>query len=358
MIYPDVRQESNLTDQGTGYKVHGEKHLYYYILSLPPWTLNRSLRHHVRFSGWVFSMTKNSGMLPILIKSSKQLGFIAIGFSRPGRPLYFDRFLKWLSDRKYADMAWFERRIALREDPSRILEGCETIISLAYPYPFKRPTTPDGFYVSRYSTPSVLDYHDRLKKLCGSLLEVIKDRYRGSLHRICVDSAPVLERGLAFTSGIGFFGKNNMLIIPGYGSYFYLAEIFSTAPLEFPHVTPMQNQCGSCTLCVDACPTGALEKPFSLDASRCLSYLSIEYKGELPGTLAPKMGRCFFGCDRCQEACPFNGGDASTETSLPVTEVFLNMKKEEFREKYGKTALGRAGLEKLKANIRAARASG
>jgi epoxyqueuosine reductase len=303
-------------------------------------------------------MDAPSELVTSLESFAKTLGFIAIGFSRPGRPLYFDRFLKWLSDRKNADMTWLERKIALREDPSRILEDCDTIISLAYPYPSKRPATPDGFCVSRYSTPSVLDYHDRLKKLCGGLLEVIKDSYRGSLHRICVDSAPVLERGLACASGIGFIGKNNMLIIPGYGSYFYLAEIFTTAPLEFPYVKPMQNRCGSCTLCVDACPTGALERPFSLDVSKCLSYLSIEYKGELPGTLGPMMGRCFFGCDRCQEVCPFNGGDVSTETSLPVTEVFLNMGKEEFSEKYSKTALGRAGLEKLKANIRAARASG
>jgi epoxyqueuosine reductase len=292
-----------------------------------------------------------------LTKKSKELGFIEIGFSRPGRPLHFDRFVTWLADHKNADMTWMERNIALREDPSRLLEDCGTIISIAYPYPSKRPATPDGFYVSRYSNPTVEDYHERLKKLCNDLQEVIRDRYRTSLHRICVDSAPVLERGLACASGIGFVGKNNMLIIPGFGSYFYLAEIFTTALLEFPHVIPLQNQCGSCTLCVDACPTGALERPFCLDASKCLSYLSIEFKGELPGTFAPKMGRCFFGCDRCQEVCPSNGGEVWTETSLPITEEFLNMQEEEFRKKYGRTALGRAGLEKLKANIRAARAS-
>jgi epoxyqueuosine reductase len=303
-------------------------------------------------------MDAPSELVTSLESFAKTLGFIAIGFSRPGRPLYFDRFVTWLSDRKNADMTWLERNVALREDPSRLLEDCGTIISLAYPYPFKRPATSDGFHVSRYSTPSLEDYHGRLKKLCSDLLEVIKDRYRGSLHRICVDSAPVLERSLACTSGIGFIGKNNMLIIPGFGSYFYLAEIFTTALLEFPHMTPMQNECGSCTLCVNACPTGALERPFCLDASKCLSYLSIEYKGEFPATLAPKMGRCFFGCDRCQEVCPLNGGELLTETSLPITEEFLKMEKEEFRKRYGRTALGRAGLEKLKANIRTARASG
>jgi epoxyqueuosine reductase len=299
-----------------------------------------------------------SELVTSLESSAKALGFIAIGFSRPGRPPYFDRFVTWLSERKNADMTWLVRNMALREDPSRLLETCGTIISLAYPYPFERPATPDGFYVSRYSNPSVEDYHGRLKKLCSDLVDVIEGSERSSLHRICVDSAPVLERGLACASGIGFIGKNNMLIIPGYGSYFYLAEIFTTALLQFPYATPTQNQCGSCTLCVDACPTGALEKAFCLDAAKCLSYLSIEYNGELPGTLASKMGRCFFGCDRCQEVCPFNGREVWTETSLPATEEFLNMEKEEFRKRYGRTALGRAGLEKLKANIAAARASG
>jgi len=205
----------------------------------------------------------------------------------------------------------------------------------------------------------VEDYHTRLKRLCGNLVEVIDGGKKGSYqHRICVDSAPALERSLAYSSGLGFIGKNNMLIRPGYGSYFYLAEIFTTAPLDFSHGTLLENQCGSCSLCMDACPTGALEKPFVLDSSKCLSYLTIEHRGEIPEAWANKLGRCFFGCDRCQEVCPFNGRDVSTENALPMTEELLNMSEGEFKKRFGKTALGRPGIEKLKQNIRAARASG
>ena len=171
--------------------------------------------------------------------------------------------------------------------------------------------------------------------------------------RICVDSAPILERSFACASGIGFIGKNNMLIIPGYGSYFFLAEILSTVPMESLSAGAKDNQCGSCTLCIDACPTGALESPFLLDASKCLSYLTIEYKGHLDGFFGSKMGDCFFGCDVCQEACPFNKGEVTVDVSLPATDEFLIMDGGYFNKKFGNTAFARAGLEKLKSNIRA-----
>jgi epoxyqueuosine reductase len=185
---------------------------------------------------------------------------------------------------------------------------------------------------------------------------MIKETYPGSHSRICVDSAPILEKSFASSSGMGFMGKNNMLIIPGYGSYFYLAEILTTAPLEFSSAEPIENQCGSCTLCIDSCPTGALEKPFYLDASRCLSYLTIEHKGVINGENGRKMGDCFFGCDRCQEVCLFNGGGISRQTFLPTTDDFLRMNDEDFKKRFGKTAFARAGLEKLKTNIQAVRA--
>ena len=182
---------------------------------------------------------------------------------------------------------------------------------------------------------------------------MIEKEYPGSKTRICVDSAPILERSFACSAGIGFIGKNNMLIIPDYGSFFFLAEILTTASIDFPPAEPMKNRCGSCTLCVDACPTGALEKAFSLDASKCLSYLTIETKGEVPREVGQKMGDCFFGCDQCQEACPFNEGKSSTEISLLGTDEILLMKEADFKEKFGRTAIARAGLEKLKSNIRA-----
>ena len=292
-------------------------------------------------------------MLSYFTKKARELGFIAIGFSRPGEPLYFNEFMAWLRKRKHADMAWIERHTDLRKDPAGLLRGCGTIISLAFPYESKKPGTPDGFTVSRYSRPALEDYHDELRFLCRDLAGVIEKKYPGSKTRICVDSAPILERSLACLGGIGFIGKNNMLIIPDYGSFFFLAEILTTAPIDFPGSEPMENGCGSCTLCVDACPTGALEKPFSLDASKCLSYLTIETKGEVQRELGEKMGDCFFGCDQCQEACPFNEGKSSAEISLPPTDEILLMEDADFKERFGRTAIARAGLEKLKSNIRA-----
>jgi epoxyqueuosine reductase len=297
-------------------------------------------------------------MLGFFAKKAKALGFIGIGFSRPERPFYMDQFLEWIARRKNAGMSWLERNIEIREDPSRLLKGCRTIISLAYPYPSKKPATPDGFTVSRYSQPTEEDYHLRLKRLCRDLVHMIRDHYAGSDSRICVDSAPLLEKSYGCSAGIGFIGKNNMLIIPGYGSYFCLAEILTTAPMAFSPAESMEHQCASCTLCIDSCPTGALEKPFYLDASRCLSYLTIEYQGALSGETGRKMGDCFFGCDRCQEVCPFNEAEDSRGISLPSTDEFLSMAEESFKKRFGKTAFARSGRAKLRTNIKAIKSQG
>ena len=297
-------------------------------------------------------------MLSTLINKAKDLGFMACGFSELKRPLYFEKFDAWISDHKNADMSWLERDMQVREDPSRLLKGCRTIVSLAYPYSSRKPETEDSFTVSRYSQPTKEDYHSRLKGLCRKLVNLVEEIYPGSHSRICVDSAPILEKSLACSARIGFVGKNNMLIIPGSGSYFYLAEILSTASIGCLPLEPMDNQCGTCTSCLDSCPTGALEKPFYLDASKCLSYLTIEHKGKITRENGRKMGNCFFGCDRCQEVCPFNGGEMSRQTSLPSTDEFLEMDDEDFRERFGKTAFARAGLEKLKTNIQVARSHG
>jgi epoxyqueuosine reductase len=252
-------------------------------------------------------------------------------------------------------MSWLERNLPLRKDPRLLLEGCRTIISLAYPYSSHKPCTPDGLTASRYTRPDLSDYHYRLKSLCSEIVKVMKDYDRECGARICVDSAPVLERSIACSSGLGFIGKNNMLIIPEAGSYFYLAEIFTSLPLDIPNVQVMDNQCGSCTACMDACPTGALEAPFLINASRCLSYLTVEYKGKVGPREGKIMGDCFFGCDRCQEACPFNGQENSREIVLPSSEEIINMQNEDFIRRFGSTSLKRAGLEKIKGNIAAIR---
>jgi len=285
------------------------------------------------------------------IDRAKELGFIAVGFSKPETPMYFDFFLHWLREVEIGDMAYLGRSIDLRRDPERLLQGLKTVICLAYPYPASKPSTPDGYAASRYSTPDQEDYHLRLRRLGKQLCAFIAESFPESHSRICVDSAPVLERSFAVSSGIGSIGKNNMLIVPGHGSYCYLAEILTTAHFPVPCFKEPESRCGSCTECIDRCPTGALKAPFYLDVSRCLSYLTIESKGDIGGEIPGKMGYTFFGCDVCQEVCPLNS-KAPGVVSLPSTDAILGMAEPDFKRIFGKTAFERAGLDKLKRNIR------
>ena len=286
------------------------------------------------------------------IDRAKELGFIAVGFSKPQKPIHFDFFLSWLHHAEIGDMTYLKRNTGLRKDPRRLLDGLHTIISLAYPYPASKPSTPDGYTASRYSTPEQEDYHHRLRRLGKQLCTYIREMFPESNSRVCVDSAPILERSFAVTSGIGFFGKNNMLIVPGYGSYCFLIEILTTGQFSIASVREMESRCGSCTRCIDTCPTGALNAPFCIDVSQCLSYLTIEAKHDIDRKMAKKMGNTFFGCDVCQEVCPFNKQDAPI-VSMPPADTIMRMKEPDFKRAFGKTAFERAGLEKLKSNIKA-----
>ncbi len=300
-------------------------------------------------------MTQNDTGNPLFLflrEKALAMGFIAIGASRPERPLFFRQFCDWISSGKHGELHWMENHLDLRADPKRLLEGCRTVISLAYPYASKKPATSDGFTVARYAEPQKADYHDRLRKMGRELAGMLKDQDSASETRVCVDSAPVLERSFAYASGIGFIGKNNTLILPGYGSYLFLVEILTTTYLPQSANEPIADQCGSCNRCLISCPTGALEAPFSLNVNRCLSYLTIEYPGEIPDSVGPEMGTCFLGCDICQEVCPHNSQPSITDTILPSTKEILSMEKQRFLAQWGKTALKRPGLNRLKRNIR------
>jgi len=288
----------------------------------------------------------------VFIHKAKELGFIAVGFSKPGPPLHFDFYRRWLKEINVGSMSYLRKNLDIRGDPARLLEGIETIISLVYPYPSGKPSTPDGYTASRYSTPHQKDYHFRLRRLGKQLCNIISEIFPGSCSRVCVDSTPILERSFAASSGIGFIGKNNMLIVPGYGSYCFLAEVLTTAQFPIPSIKRPHNGCGTCRRCVDSCPTGALKSPFYIDVTRCLSYLTIESKDDLDRETAEKMGHTFYGCDTCQEVCPFNVQEQEI-VSLPSTGEILAMSESEFKKTFGMTAFERAGLEKLKRNIRA-----
>jgi len=290
------------------------------------------------------------------METAFSLGFVSFGVASAAVPPFFNELVRWLAEGKHGDMKWFERNLHLRRDPAGLLKGCRAVISLAYPYTRKKPCTPDGLCVSRYTEPLLDDYHVRLKHLAGDVAAAIRRRYPGSRSRVCVDSAPVMERSLAAAAGVGFIGKNTSLIVPGVGSCVYLAEILTTAPLvPTPPIPESAGFCGDCTRCLDACPTGALEAPFRLDAGKCLSYLTIEHKAPVKARVGRLMGFCILGCDRCQEVCPYNDGMDSEERCLPSSNDFLSMDDGAFDLRFGRTALARAGIEKIKGNISAVR---
>lgn len=291
-------------------------------------------------------------MIEKLRLKALELGFIAIGFSRPVKPLFFDEYRRWVGSSRNAGMLWMQRNMEIRENPAMLLDRCQTIISLAYPYPAEKPATLDGFTLARFSTPIQDDYHIRLKVKCNELRAYLEESYTGVTSRILVDSAPILERSYAYSSGIGFIGKNNMLIIPGYGSYFYLAEILITASIDVPVLSPSLDLCGSCTACIDCCPTGALKEARNFDSSMCLSYLTIESETPVTPLMGKLMKRCFLGCDICQEVCPLNTKKSEVKC-MPSSKSFLEMADDVFKQIYGMTALSRPGLNKIRSNINA-----
>ncbi len=292
-------------------------------------------------------------MLSDLTRRLRSAGFVAVGLSRPGRPARMDAFLRWLRQGRHGEMGWLQRNLDVREDPTRLLPGCRTLISLAFPYPWEKPATPDGYTVSRYARPDAEDYHRELKRLARGPAAWIEATFPGSRTRVCVDSAPLLERSFAFEAGLGWIGKNGMLVVPGVGSRVFLAEILTTAELPVPDRGPVEDLCGTCTRCLDACPAGALTAPRELDASRCLSYRTVEWRGEVDPATARRMGDCFLGCDRCQEACPHNPGEETRRVLLPPSGELLRMDEEAFSERFGRTALARPGLGKIRSNLRA-----
>lgn len=273
--------------------------------------------------------------LSIQIKNkAKELGFDACGIaevaSADTEVLFFDR---WIAEGCHAGMKYMENYRDIRLNPAGLVEGARSVISVALNYYPAQKQSPDSPRISYYAYGK--DYHivvkDKLRQLweyITALVPVLDSTL--PVARLFTDSAPILERYWAWKAGLGWIGKNTNLIIPGKGSFFFLGEIVTT--LELDYDTPQKNRCGACRRCLDACPTGALERPGHLNANKCISYLTIEHKGDIPSEQASRLGDRLYGCDTCQEVCPWNRFASPTrEAAFSPSPAFLSLKKEDLR---------------------------
>ena len=247
--------------------------------------------------------------LKTAIKTEAQrLGFALAGLTTPDPPAHVDVYASWLEAGHHAGMAWMatERNRARRADPRLILPECQSILMLGVPYsPSPLESTPDGMEkIASYAWGD--DYHDVLPEKLKALVNFIEAQVGEPVsNRWYTDTGPILERELAQRAGLGWIGKNTCLINPKAGSYFLLAEILLGLPLE-PDEPIRTDHCGTCTRCIEACPTGCILPNRTIDANRCLSYLTIEEKGSIPAALRNQLGNWIFGCDICQQVCPWN----------------------------------------------------
>ncbi len=251
-----------------------------------------------------------------------ELGFCLAGIAPAAPAAHAGRFRKFLERGYHADMAWLDRDPDRRCDVRNQLDGAAAVICLACSYA-PVPDDPTADLIARYARGR--DYHRALKSRAGRLAAELAKVVSHLETRICVDSSPVLERELAAAAGLGWIGRNGCLLHAEFGSYLLLAEIVINLPL--PADDPQPSRCGSCRACVEACPTGAICDDGLIDSRRCLSYLTIEHRREIPEAFRPAMAEKVFGCDVCQQVCPFNrhapAGDAELRGPTELARTSL-----------------------------------
>jgi epoxyqueuosine reductase len=282
-----------------------------------------------------------------------RLGFFACGVTRikavdADTALYFE---KWLKAGHHASMYYLSNHKEIRYNPELLMPGAKSLVCLALNYTPVLRLPEREYQIAFYAYGK--DYHDVMRTKLYQLAKAIGARQ----FRVCCDTAPILERYWATRAGIGFIGKNRQLIIPGAGSQFFLGELLLDEELEYD--TPSQQSCHNCGKCIEACPTKALCEG-GFDANRCLSYHTIENRGEIPKEIALKMGTTLFGCDECQKACPYNKNSIPTkEPSFCLSEELLSMTKakwkalslEDYRRLFKGSAVKRVKYEGLMRNI-------
>lgn len=295
-----------------------------------------------------------------IVEEAEQMGFDACGIACATALVEESAHVEqWLEKEREGEMGYLTRNREKRYDPRLLVEGTKSIVTVLYNY-FPKQTIGDcdHFKIAKYAYGT--DYHDVLKRKMRQLLERIETQ-TGKLEgtRVFVDSAPVLDRAWAVRCGLGFIGKNTSLIHPKKGSFFFIGHLF--LPLDLTETGQiMVNHCGRCKKCIDACPTNALEAPFHIDARRCISYLTIEYKGKLDHFDPKTFNGWMYGCDICQDVCPYNKfASPNVEPEFQPSERlsamresdWKNLDEAEFEALFKNSAVKRAGFEGLKRNI-------
>ena len=285
--------------------------------------------------------------------AAAQLGFSGVGVA-DAHATQDDKLVRFVAEGMHADMEWMARHVPARQNPELVLPGVNRVIMLTYEYPRQSARRASGS-IARYAQGE--DYHKLLTAKLADLDETLQ--FYGGAQRYFTDSGPVSERFFAALAGVGWIGRNGLLIRPGRGSYCFLASILTT--LEIPVDSPIPSRCGNCHRCEQACPTGALQNG-CCDARRCLSYWTIEAKSAMPPELAELQGNRLYGCDACQEACPWNRPRAGHElridphllmpAALQVASpaALGSLDEAEFSQLFAGSPIRRIGVEHLRRN--------
>ncbi len=301
---------------------------------------------------------------PALAKRAKalahEIGFDLAGVARAEAPRELSFLAEWVVRGHAGEMAYLTSQVAKRSDLRAAFPWARSLLCLALqydtPHPYSTAAPPDRGWISRYAWGE--DYHDVMTAMLDRLIEALHREAGPFEARAYSDTGPIVERAYAAAAGIGAWAKNTCLLHPEHGSWFFLGEIVSD--LELPSDEPRPDMCGRCTACLEACPTGALRAPYVLDATRCISYLTIEVKGSIPDERREGIGRHVFGCDICQDVCPWNrkrrrhGGprfEPRGGAFAPDLASLAALDEESFRARFRKSPVKRAKRRGLLRNV-------
>lgn len=303
-------------------------------------------------------MINNKQKYTEIIKAeAKRIGFISCGISKAGfLEEEAPRLEKWLNQNHQGEMRYMENHFDKRLNPTLLVDDAKSVISLLLNYYPSENQNPDSYKISKYAYGE--DYHFVIKEKLKELLYTIQTEIGEVSGRAFVDSAPVLDKAWAAKSGLGWIGKNSNLLTKNVGSFYFIAELIVDLELEYDYV--VTNHCGTCTACIDSCPTEAIVAPYVVDGSKCISYFTIELKENIPNEMKGRFDDWMFGCDVCQDVCPWNRFSKSHSEPLfsPNTELLTFSKKDweeitedTFKKVFKNSAVKRTKMQGLKRNI-------